>query len=87
MKVTYKVAIIDRSMERLMWRRYWNLINPYNNVDKDGNMVGRGVVPEDEEDRLIYIECNRVMANDRFKNNKTHNKTGSLEFIKNIKVK
>lgn len=54
---------------REMWSRYWNHIkNKYNNVDKEGNPIGRGVVPSDPEDKAIYHMCNHKMRDEKFKN-------------------
>lgn len=53
---------------REMWNRYWRMKNKYNNTDDEGNPVGKGVMPSNDEDKVIYNLCNQKMREEKFKN-------------------
>lgn len=72
---TCSVQLKQNNMEELnadktreMWNRYWMMKNKYNNVDEEGNPLGRGEVPTNEEDKAIYHMCNHKMRDEKFKN-------------------
>lgn len=58
---------ISREETRKEWEWFWSRPNRFNNLDEEGNPIGKGVVPKDPLERDLYYKCNRLM-HEQFRN-------------------